>query len=246
MKKLIVAASLVCASQQVFAAPAINFATMMSMGTFNSGQYDSATVGGVTLDGFVYSGGTTYVSNQGYLWMRNNTNDHGIGYCSTGETCGSTTTTGSGDYNELSNEKNNEVIRLTRSNGTSWSNIFVSSLDSGGTASNETGTVYWSNTANADLSTLSTKATFSYSQIAPSVEGSIFGLLPGFDVSAKYVYFRAGPANGTNNDYLVWGVNVNPISVSSVPEPETYAMILAGLGLMGFVARRRKAKQPAA
>lgn len=28
--------------------------------------------------------------------------------------------------------------------------------------------------------------------------------------------------------------------VSSVPEPETYAMLLAGLGLMGFVARRRK------
>jgi PEP-CTERM motif len=31
--------------------------------------------------------------------------------------------------------------------------------------------------------------------------------------------------------------------VSAVPEPETYAMMLAGLGLMGAVARRRKAKQ---
>jgi len=30
--------------------------------------------------------------------------------------------------------------------------------------------------------------------------------------------------------------------VSAIPEPETYAMMLAGLGLMGFVARRRKAK----
>lgn len=28
--------------------------------------------------------------------------------------------------------------------------------------------------------------------------------------------------------------------VSSVPEPETYALFLAGLGLMGFIARRRK------
>ena len=27
-----------------------------------------------------------------------------------------------------------------------------------------------------------------------------------------------------------------------VPEPESYAMLLAGLGLMGFVARRRKQK----
>jgi hypothetical protein len=29
-------------------------------------------------------------------------------------------------------------------------------------------------------------------------------------------------------------------TVASVPEPETYAMLLAGLGMMGFVARRRK------
>lgn len=30
------------------------------------------------------------------------------------------------------------------------------------------------------------------------------------------------------------------LQVSAVPEPETYGMMLAGLGLMGFVARRRK------
>jgi hypothetical protein len=30
---------------------------------------------------------------------------------------------------------------------------------------------------------------------------------------------------------------------SPVPEPETYAMMLAGLGLLGTIARRRKAKQ---
>jgi hypothetical protein len=28
-----------------------------------------------------------------------------------------------------------------------------------------------------------------------------------------------------------------------VPEPETYGMMLGGLGLLGFLARRRKAKQ---
>lgn len=34
--------------------------------------------------------------------------------------------------------------------------------------------------------------------------------------------------------------NVSLQSVSAVPEPETYAMMLVGLGAVGFVARRRK------
>lgn len=37
----------------------------------------------------------------------------------------------------------------------------------------------------------------------------------------------------------VAGLTVNGGSVGAVPEPETYALMLAGLGLMGFAARRR-------
>ncbi len=37
-----------------------------------------------------------------------------------------------------------------------------------------------------------------------------------------------------------WDDFVIGVNVAAIPEPETYAMLLAGLGLMGFVARRRK------
>lgn len=40
---------------------------------------------------------------------------------------------------------------------------------------------------------------------------------------------------------LAGGVYSVSISAAPVPEPETYAMLLAGLGLMGAITRRRKA-----
>jgi hypothetical protein len=52
----------------------------------------------------------------------------------------------------------------------------------------------------------------------------------------------AGSSTLGDWDDFVVGVNFR---VSAIPEPETYAMLLAGLGLLGFVARRRKQNQPA-
>lgn len=48
-------------------------------------------------------------------------------------------------------------------------------------------------------------------------------------------------ALGTSNSY---GGSLDNVSVTAaVPEPETYALLLAGLGLVGTIVRRRKAKQ---
>ena len=41
------------------------------------------------------------------------------------------------------------------------------------------------------------------------------------------------------------GVYGGSMSVTAVPEPETYAMMLAGLGLVGFIGRRKAAKKAA-
>lgn len=66
-----------------------------------------------------------------------------------------------------------------------------------------------------------------------------FGSLVADDLGGKYFIRVAGEG--------LTKVNYNgTITVSAVPEAETYVMMLAGVGLMGFVARRRKSAYAAA
>jgi hypothetical protein len=53
----------------------------------------------------------------------------------------------------------------------------------------------------------------------------------------------SGPVNGVSGIVLTSGKlydNLNIATLAPVPEPESYAMMLAGLGLMGAVSRRRR------
>ena len=60
----------------------------------------------------------------------------------------------------------------------------------------------------------------------------------GFNDHSINIAYSLGHPGGVmhNGDSAVVGYEL----VMGVPEPETYAMFMAGLGLMGFIARRRK------
>jgi hypothetical protein len=78
----------------------------------------------------------------------------------------------------------------------------------------------WSPAVPLVLTADSNTGAFSFSQ-------TVSGLTTG----ATYWFRLSGTTSG--GDYT--------ITLAPVPEPETYAMLLAGLGLMGVIARRRKA-----
>jgi hypothetical protein len=68
--------------------------------------------------------------------------------------------------------------------------------------------------------------------IDTDVDGYDEGKFIGFERSTADIY-GFGLANGS--------FVVDNLTITAIPEPETYAMLLAGLGFMGVAARRRKA-----
>jgi len=72
-------------------------------------------------------------------------------------------------------------------------------------------------------------------QLATTTFGDANGVLAVNNVAAgSYYWTVAGDAVGSKGGVYLYSANTAP-----VPEPETYAMMLAGLGLLGFVGKRR-------
>jgi hypothetical protein len=72
-------------------------------------------------------------------------------------------------------------------------------------------------------------------QLAWTNFGDTNGVLAVNSVDAgNYYWSVSGDAVGTNGGAYLFAANTAP-----VPEPETYAMMLAGLGMLGFMGKRR-------
>ena len=121
------------------------------------------------------------------------------------------------------------VHLLAGTNGVSNVWYSLSDVTLGGIAFDFTEGWYASTSANANL-TSGERAVWEASFAAPT------GFLaPPFAVKVFGI--------GGNASAQAWYV---PSSVMPIPEPETYAMLLVGLGMLGFAARRRKQKEAAA
>lgn len=88
---------------------------------------------------------------------------------------------------------------------------------------------------NADATPEAAFANGTFLGLSFTVESSdpTFSLVPGFS-SVADAYFGYTPSTGIS------GFGSVTYTLMPVPEPETYAMLLAGLGLVGWAARRNR------
>jgi hypothetical protein len=80
------------------------------------------------------------------------------------------------------------------------------------------------------------KATYTASSTAWTLQHTDLGNLT---AGSHLLAFKGNAIYAVTGDTTAY-LDAVKVNVSPVPEPESYAMLLAGLGLLGFMARRRQ------
>jgi PEP-CTERM motif len=117
-------------------------------------------------------------------------------------------------------------------------NSAVFAINTPGYAANTTGIRFGTNNGGSALYSINNSGTNANNSYATGlglafITGAASGIAPGAftPMTDEGSALRAYLDTSTGN-----------LTISAVPEPETYAMLLAGLGLMGAIARRRRNK----
>ena len=230
-KTALVAALVVAAGSA--SATTFDFSNLKWNGSTNSGFLPTDGVkctGGdlcsSNVDGKVFGGDLTYVADgltvRATGWYNGNkvaaVQDHDNGY-NPAKKIGA----GLGVYHKLDNSDDNITVGETLK----MSFAEVVNLTSIGLRSDGHNTSW------------DTDAQFQYSQDGSSWISAKLKADKSLNLTGKHFYFRYGSDTNHCPDQFY----LASMTVTAVPEPETYAMLLAGLGLLGTVARRRKAPQ---
>ena len=199
--------------------------------TVDLGAGTAALVGGTTTSGFNSGGGSSDPTQPGVGWSissfaAQSTGDKLRGASFTISTLGLENISFSYDMRHSNTAPGHEVVQYSV-DGTTFSDLTTFATNNGGAAQ-----PLWFIGRTVDLSAIAA---------ADNQAALTFRVVAAFaPETSAYAASNTGANYGTSGTWRFDMVTVSG-NVAPVPEPETYAMLLAGLAVLGGVARRRRA-----